>query len=96
MKKTIELYFYIARGLSGAPDDEYGMYMAAERDELPSRPVDTWSASSYWALGTDEQNGYPPVLMHIHYEGPLPDERIRDGINRQVQQAVGKHVFNQE
>ncbi len=93
--ETIEVYAYVCKGIAGAPGGEYGMHVTGDQGDQP-RPLDTWADQSYWALSADESNGYPPVLMHIHYEGPLLDERVRDEINYHVKRLTGKLLFNRE
>jgi hypothetical protein len=92
---TIEVYAYIAKGLSGAPADQFGMYVTGEETDQP-RPVATWAKQSYWALSGDGSGGYSPVLIHIYYEGDLPDDHQRDYINGHVKRLTGQLLFNQK
>ncbi len=80
---TMEIFAYVCRGIAGAPLPYFGMHITSDPNDQPKR-LDTWADQSYWALSADAANGYPPVLMHVFFEGPPPDEQTRDWINRHV------------
>ena len=95
MQNTIEVYAYICFGIAGAPMDKLGMHVTDDPNDQP-RPRSVWAGESYWALSADGSGKYPPVLMHIYYEGELPAESVRDEINHHVKRLTGQLLFNQK
>src|SRR5260221_7262648 len=92
---TIEVYAYIARGIAGAPPDQFGLHVTQTRGDV-QRPPSAWSQQVYWALSMSAP-GYPSVLVHVHFEGGhLPPDQQRDEISRATQALVGELLFNRD
>lgn len=80
----LQLYAYVQKGIAGAPEDVHGVHITGEVDDAP-RPIADRTAGglaaagyAYWAVSG------PECLLHVYYEGLLPDEERRDAINQQL------------
>jgi hypothetical protein len=83
-RDPLQLYAYVQKGIAGAPEDVHGVHVTGEIDDTP-KPIAgrtegglASAGYSYWAVFG------PECLLHIYYEGPLPNEARRDAMNQQL------------
>lgn len=86
---TYEVWAYVGKGIAGAPGDKYGIHVTG----VPDRETPSWA---YWALSAAPYDKFPGVLMHVYFEGELPNEATRDAINRTVKGLTGKLLFEEK
>lgn len=96
--ETVQLFAIIQKGIAGAPPDDYGLHLTSDLTDAPKPlPDQPWQAGySFWALSFAAYANYPAVLIHVYYEGPMPPDRERDGINQQIQNVAGQALFGEE
>lgn len=97
--ENVEVYAFIQKGINGVPPDRHGLHLTGDPADAP-RPIPARQARSlqqagysYWALSALAYDDFPAVLIHIYYEGPMPDDRERDAINKVVQNLTGQWLF---
>ncbi len=92
--ENVELYAFIQKGIAGAPPDRHGLHLTGDPADAPRSLQQAGYA--YWALSIAGGDDYPAVLIHVYYEGPMPGDHERDGLNRQVQRITGEALFGEQ
>lgn len=98
--KNIELYAFVCLGINGAPPRMHGLHLTGDHTDSP-KPLPDKTAGGlkkaryvYWALSIMPSADLPAVLIHVYYEGSMPDDPERDVINNAIQQVAGQALSN--